>query len=105
MQNYTDINSLFNSNDKARIILYVENKEIDWIEVNSKGRITNTGEKIKRIEFDKNNKKIIRFEDGDTFQDTYIDLKSICVGCYPKVTFNKKIFTELNYKINAIERA
>ena len=41
-------------------------------------------------------------EEFDTFQDTKVDLKSIEVGKRLRITFNNKVWTELNYKTISI---
>lgn len=112
MQNYNDINALFCENDRTRIILKLDDEHLDkektvdrikWIEVNCKGRVTNTGETFTIIEYDNFGKKRRRYEKGDTLKGTYIDLKSIEVGKCPILTHNGQVFTKLNYKVNAIK--
>jgi hypothetical protein len=58
----------------------IENKEIQYLIVNEKGRVIETGEEF------------------DTFQDTKVDLNSIEIGKRLKLTFNNKVWTQLNYK-------
>lgn len=109
MTNYNEINTLFCENNKAKIILELEESHLEdgervkWLEINSKGKITNTGENIKIVEYDNFGKKKIRYEKGDTFNETYINLKTIKVGEYPKISFNKKNFIELSYVVNNIK--
>ena len=62
----------------------IQNKEIQYLIVNKKGRVIETGEEF------------------DTFQDTKVDLKSIEVGKRLRITFNNKVWTELNYKTISI---
>jgi hypothetical protein len=58
----------------------IDNKEIKYLIVNEKGRVIETGEEF------------------DTFQDTKVDLNSIEIGKRLKLTFNNKVWTQLNYK-------
>jgi hypothetical protein len=58
----------------------IDNKEIKYLVVNEKGRVIETGEEF------------------DTFQDTKVDLNSIEIGKRLKLTFNNKVWTQLNYK-------
>ena len=58
----------------------IANKEIKYLIVNEKGRVIETGEEF------------------DTFQDTKVDLNSIEIGKRLKLTFNNKVWTQLNYK-------
>ncbi len=84
--------------ETSKVKLYIDNKDISYITVNSRGRIVSTGEKIKVVK-----DGITTYEKGDTFNDTQMDLKSIKVGFQPSISFNKKIFTKLNYVITSIE--
>ena len=58
----------------------IQNSEIKYLIVNEKGRVIETGEEF------------------DTFQDTKVDLNSIEIGKRLKLTFNNKVWTQLNYK-------
>jgi hypothetical protein len=58
----------------------IDNNEIKYLIVNEKGRVIETGEEF------------------DTFQDTKVDLNSIEIGKRLKLTFNNKVWTQLNYK-------
>lgn len=58
----------------------IDNKEIKYLIVNERGRVIETGEEF------------------DTFQDTKVDLNSIEIGKRLKLTFNNKVWTQLNYK-------
>ncbi len=105
MKDYNDIITIFNNDNKARIILGIDNEDIKFFEINSKGKIVRSGERIKRIEYDSKGRKKIRYEDGDTFQDTYVDLKSIKVGECPKISFNKKIYEPILHIVNGIKES
>ena len=59
----------------------IDNKEIKYLIVNERGRVIETGEEF------------------DTFQDTKVDLSSIKLGRRLRITFNNKVWTELNYKV------
>ena len=83
-----NINAHLNQEGKARIKIGLKNKEIKYFIVNERGRIVDTGE----IQ-----------EEKDTFQDTFIDFKSLEVGEKVKLTFNRKVFTMLNYEVINIE--
>ena len=83
-----NINAHLNQEGKARIKIDLKNKEIKYFIVNERGRIVDTGE----IQ-----------EEKDTFQDTFIDFKSLEVGEKVKLTFNRKVFTMLNYETVFIE--
>lgn len=58
----------------------IDNNEIKYLIVNERGRVIETGEEF------------------DTFQDTKVDLNSIEIGKRLKLTFNNKVWTQLNYK-------
>ena len=62
----------------------IQNSEIKYLIVNERGRVIETGEEF------------------DTFQDTKVDLSSIKLGRRLRITFNNKVWTELNYKVNNI---
>ena len=62
----------------------IDNKEIKYLIVNERGRVIETGEEF------------------DTFQDTKVDLKSIEVGKRLRITFNNKVWAQLNYKTISI---
>lgn len=83
-----NINAHLNQEGKARIKIGLKNKEIKYFIVNERGRIVDTGE----IQ-----------EEKDTFQDTFIDFKSLEVGEKVKLTFNRKVFTMLNYETVSVE--
>ena len=83
-----NINAHLNQEGKARIKIGLKNKEIKYFIANERGRILETGESS---------------EDKDTFQDTFIDFKSLEVGEKVKLTFNRKVFTMLNYETDFIE--
>ena len=83
-----NINQYLNEEGKARIKIGLKNKEIKYFIVNERGRIVDTGE----IQ-----------EEKDTFQDTFIDFKSLEVGEKVKLTFNRKVFTMLNYETVSVE--
>lgn len=59
----------------------IDNNEIKYLIVNERGRVIETGEEF------------------DTFQDTKVDLSSIKLGRRLRITFNNKVWTELNYKV------
>lgn len=64
----------------------VDNKEIGYLIIEpTRGRIIESGDRL------------------DTFQDSFADLKTLIVGEYISLTFNKKVFTELAYKTLKIE--
>jgi len=80
---------------KTQIItmkIYIDSDEIKFIKVNGDGKITKTGLPKEYKDFDR----------------TYVDMKSIKVGEYPVVSFNKfilkdkAVWTKLNYKITKI---
>jgi hypothetical protein len=77
-----------NEEGKVRVKIDLKNKEIKYFIVNERGRILETGELS---------------EEKDTFQDTFIDFKSLEVGEKVKLTFNRKVFTMLNYETVFIE--
>ena len=58
----------------------IDNNEIKYLIVNERGRVIETGKEF------------------DTFQDTKVDLNSIEIGKRLKLTFNNKVWTQLNYK-------
>lgn len=58
----------------------IDNNEIKYLIVNERGRVIETGEEF------------------DTFQDTKVDLNSIEIGKRLRLTFNNKVWTQLNYK-------
>lgn len=80
--------------------LVLNSKEIDFLIVSlQRGRILDSGESE---------------QDRGTFDNTYMDLESICVGKAPRVSFNFDFYTrktsgkepvwvDLNYKILSIE--
>lgn len=65
----------------------IDCQDIKYFIVNERGKIIDTGEKD---------------EEKDTFQDTLLDLKTVEIGEYPSITFNRKVFTTLNYKVTDI---
>ena len=77
-----------NEEGKVRVKISLKSKEIVYFIVNERGKIVDTGE----IQ-----------EEKDTFQDTFIDFKSLEVGEKVKLTFNRKVFTMLNYEVINIE--
>ena len=83
-----NINQYLNEEGKVRVKISLKNKEIGYFIVNERGKIVDTGE----IQ-----------EEKDTFQDTFIDFKSLEVGKKVKLTFNRKVFTKLNYEVINIE--
>ena len=83
-----NINQYLNEEGKVRVKISLKNKEIKYFIVNERGRIVDTGEVS---------------EEKDTFQDTFIDFKSLEVGEKVKLTFNRKVFTKLNYEVINIE--
>lgn len=92
-----EINDYFPT-ETSKIKVFIDSKELSYFIINPKGKIVETGEKIKTVK-----QGITSYECGDTFQDTYIDLKTIEVGVEPSISFNKKVFTKLNYKLLKIE--
>ena len=64
----------------------VDNKEIKFINVDSRGKVINTGEEI------------------DSFIGATFDLERLEVGKYPILTFNSKVNTKLAYKVIKIEK-
>lgn len=83
-----NINAHLNEEGKVRVKVSLKSKEIGYFIVNERGKIVDTGE----IQ-----------EEKDTFQDTFIDFKSLEVGEKVKLTFNRKVFTKLNYEVINIE--
>ena len=83
-----NINQHLNEEGKAKVKIGLKNKEINYFIVNERGRIVDTGEVA---------------EEKDTFQDTFIDFKSLEVGEKVKLTFNRSVFTKLNYETTNIE--
>ena len=83
-----NINAHLNEEGKVRVKISLKNKEINYFIVNERGRIVDTGEVA---------------EEKDTFQDTFIDFKSLEVGEKVKLTFNRSVFTKLNYETTNIE--
>ena len=83
-----NINQHLNEEGKVRVKISLKSKEIVYFIVNERGKIVDTGE----IQ-----------EEKDTFQDTFIDFKSLEVGEKVKLTFNRKVFTMLNYEVINIE--
>ena len=83
-----NINQHLNEEGKVRVKISLKSKEIVYFIVNERGKIVDTGE----IQ-----------EEKDTFQDTFIDFKSLEVGEKVKLTFNRKVFTKLNYEVINIE--
>ena len=83
-----NINQHLNEEGKVRVKISLKSKEILYFIVNERGKIVDTGE----IQ-----------EEKDTFQDTFIDFKSLEVGEKVKLTFNRKVFTKLNYEVINIE--
>lgn len=83
-----NINAHLNEEGKAKVKIGLKNKEINYFIVNERGRILDTGESS---------------EEKDTFQDTFIDFKSLEVGEKVKLTFNRSVFTKLNYETVFIE--
>lgn len=83
-----NINQYLNEEGKVRVKISLKSKEIGYFIVNERGKIVDTGE----IQ-----------EEKDTFQDTFIDFKSLEVGEKVKLTFNRKVFTKLNYEVINIE--
>ena len=83
-----NINQYLNEEGKVRVKISLKNKEIKYFIVNERGKIVDTGE----IQ-----------EEKDTFQDTFIDFKSLEVGEKVKLTFNRKVFTKLNYETVSVE--
>lgn len=83
-----NINAHLNEEGKVRVKISLKNKEINYFIVNERGRIVDTGEVA---------------EEKDTFQDTLIDFKSLEVGEKVKLTFNRKVFTMLNYETVSVE--
>ena len=83
-----NINAHLNEEGKVRVKISLKNKEIKYFIVNERGKIVDTGE----IQ-----------EEKDTFQDTFIDFKSLEVGEKVKLTFNRKVFTKLNYETVSVE--
>ena len=83
-----NINQYLNEEGKVRVKISLKSKEIVYFIVNERGKIVDTGE----IQ-----------EEKDTFQDTFIDFKSLEVGEKVKLTFNRKVFTMLNYEVINIE--
>lgn len=83
-----NINQYLNEEGKVRVKISLKNKEIGYFIVNERGKIVDTGE----IQ-----------EEKDTFQDTFIDFKSLEVGEKVKLTFNRKVFTMLNYETVSVE--
>lgn len=66
----------------------IDSQEIQYFIINERGKIILTGEKL---------------EEKDTFQDTFIDLKTISIGKCLSLTFNRKSFTPINYPTLSIE--
>lgn len=66
--------------------IYVDNKEIDYLTINSKGRVVESGEK-----------------GADTFIGTMIKTDSVEVGKRVELTFNDSVYTKLNYRTVKIE--
>ena len=83
-----NINQHLNEEGKVRVKISLKSKEIIYFIVNERGKIVDTGE----IQ-----------EEKDTFQDTFIDFKSLEVGEKVKLTFNRKVFTMLNYETVSVE--
>ena len=83
-----NIHPHLNEEGKARVKIGLKNKEINYFIVNERGRIVDTGEVS---------------EEKDTFQDTFIDFKSLEIGEKVKLTFNRSVFTKLNYETEFIE--
>ena len=83
-----NINQHLNEEGKVRVKISLKSKEIGYFIVNERGKIVDTGE----IQ-----------EEKDTFQDTFIDFKSLEVGEKVKLTFNRKVFTKLNYETVSVE--
>ena len=83
-----NINQYLNEEGKVRVKISLKSKEIVYFIVNERGKIVDTGE----IQ-----------EEKDTFQDTFIDFKSLEVGEKVKLTFNRKVFTMLNYETVSVE--
>ena len=83
-----NINQYLNEEGKVRVKISLKSKEIVYFIVNERGKIVDTGE----IQ-----------EEKDTFQDTFIDFKSLEVGEKVKLTFNRKVFTMLNYETTSVE--
>ena len=83
-----NIHPHLNEEGKARVKIGLKNKEIGYFIVNERGRILETGESS---------------EEKDTFQDTFIDFKSLEIGEKVKLTFNRSVFTKLNYETEFIE--
>ena len=83
-----NINAHLNEEGKVRVKISLKSKEIVYFIVNERGKIVDTGE----IQ-----------EEKDTFQDTFIDFKSLEVGEKVKLTFNRSVFTKLNYETTNIE--
>lgn len=83
-----NINQHLNEEGKVRVKISLKSKEIVYFIVNERGKIVDTGE----IQ-----------EEKDTFQDTFIDFKSLEVGEKVKLTFNRKVFTMLNYETVSVE--
>ena len=83
-----NINQYLNEEGKVRVKISLKRKEIVYFIVNERGKIVDTGE----IQ-----------EEKDTFQDTFIDFKSLEVGEKVKLTFNRKVFTKLNYETVSVE--
>lgn len=82
---------------KKETKIFVDNKEIDFLQFNDKGRITANGD----------------VEDTTKAWDSvFIDPSSVNVGECPKICFNKRenkkigkdpVWTQLNYPITKIE--
>ena len=83
-----NINQHLNEEGKVRVKISLKSKEIGYFIVNERGKIVDTGE----IQ-----------EEKDTFQDTFIDFKSLEVGEKVKLTFNRSVFTKLNYETVSVE--
>ena len=83
-----NINQYLSEEGKVRVKISLKSKEIVYFIVNERGKIVDTGE----IQ-----------EEKDTFQDTFIDFKSLEVGEKVKLTFNRKVFTKLNYETVSVE--